>query len=150
MFNVPTGSTLTILDSKQADDNKSEQSAELGKLASVSYSADGEKPLNLTYYVTESTVDTKDSTRTNETTYKHEVAISGAIVGTKADSKMRLVNVYAGGTFNLQSGVLTTTKNAKVGSLIYAEGGFYRQYERWLRLRCNLYGPWRRHRTWQQ
>lgn len=123
MFNVPTGSTLTILDSKQADDNKSEQSAELGKLASVSYSADGEKPLNLTYYVTESSVDTKDSTRTNETTYKHEVAISGAIVGTKADSKMRLVNVYAGGTFNLQSGVLTTTKNAKVGSLIYAEEG---------------------------
>lgn len=123
MFNVPTGSTLTILDSKQADDNKSEQSAKQGTLASVSYSADGEKPLNLTYYVTESSVDTKDITRTNETTYKHEVAISGAIVGTKADSKMRLVNVYAGGTFNLQSGVLTTTKNAKVGSLIYAEEG---------------------------
>lgn len=121
MFNVPTGSTLTILDSKQANDNKSEQSAEQGKLASVSYSADGEKPLNLTYYVTESSVDTKDITRTNETTYKHEVAISGAIVGTKADSTMRLINVYAGGTFNLQSGVLTTTENAKVGSLIYAE-----------------------------
>lgn len=123
MFNVPTGSTLTILDSKQADDNKSEQSAKQGTLASVSYSTDGEKPLNLTYYVTESSVDTKDITRTNETTYKHEVAISGAIVGTKADSTMRLVNVYAGGTFNLQSGVLTTTKNAKVGSLIYAEEG---------------------------
>lgn len=121
MFNVPSDSTLTILDSKQADDNKSKQSAEQGKLASVSYSADGEKPLNLTYYVTESSVDTKDSTRTSETTYKHEVAISGAIVGTKADSTMRLINVYAGGTFNLQSGVLTTTKNAKVGSLIYAE-----------------------------
>lgn len=123
MFNVPTGSTLTIWDSKQADDNKSEQSAKQGTLASVSYSTDGEKPLNLTYYVTESSVDTKDITRTNETTYKHEVAISGAIVGTKADSTMRLVNVYAGGTFNLQSGVLTTTKNAKVGSLIYAEEG---------------------------
>ena len=121
MFNVPNGSTLTILDNWQAEDKKWEQSAELGKLASVSYSTDGEKPLNLTYYVTESSVDTKDSTRTNETTYKHKVAISGAIVGTKADSTMRLVNVYAGGTFNLQSGVLTTTKNAKVGSLIYAE-----------------------------
>lgn len=121
MFNVPSGSTLTILDSKQAEDKKWEQPAERGKLASVSYSADGEKPLNLTYYVTESSVDTKDITRTNETTYKHEVAISGAIVGTKADSTMRLINVYAGGTFNLQSGVLTTTENAKVGSLIYAE-----------------------------
>lgn len=122
MFNVPNGATLTIWDSKQAEDKKSEQTAEQGMLATVERSGDG-MPLNLTYYVTESSVDTKDSTRTNETTYKHEVAIRGAIVGTKADSTMRLVNVYAGGTFNLQSGVLTTTKNAKVGSLIYAEEG---------------------------
>lgn len=123
MFNVPNGATLTILDSKQAEDKKSEQTAEQGKLASVSYSTDGKTPLNLTYYVTESSVDTKDSTRTNETTYKHGVAINGAIVGTKADSTMKLINVYEGGTFNLQSGVLTTTKDAKVGSLIYAENG---------------------------
>ena len=123
MFNVPTGATLTILDSKQAVDNKLKQSAERGKLASVSHNGDGGKPLKLTYYVTESSVDTTDSTCTIETTYKHEVDINGAIVGTEADSKMRLVNVYAGGTFNLQSGVLTTTKNAKVGSLIYAEEG---------------------------
>lgn len=123
MFNVPNGATLTILDSKQAEDKKSEQTAEQGKLASVSYSTDGKTPLNLTYYVTESSVDTKDSTRTNETTYKHEVAINGAIVGTKADSTMKLINVYEGGTFNLQSGVLTTTEDAKVGSLIYAENG---------------------------
>ena len=123
MFNVPNGATLTIWDSKQAEDKKSEQTAEQGKLASVSYSTDGKTPLNLTYYVTESSVDTKDSTRTNETTYKHEVAINGAIVGTKADSTMKLINVYEGGTFNLQSGVLTTTEDAKVGSLIYAENG---------------------------
>ena len=122
MFNVPTGATLTILDSKQADDNKSGQSAEQGKLASVSYSADGKTPLNLTYYVTESSVDTKDSTRTNETTYEHEVAINGAIVGTTAHSTMKLINV-CGGTFNLQSGVLTTTQDANVGNLIYAETG---------------------------
>ena len=122
MFNVPTGATLTILDSKQADDNKSGQSAEQGKLASVSYSADGKTPLNLTYYVTESSVDTKDSTRTNETTYEHEVAINGAIVGTTAHSTMKLINV-CGGTFDLQSGVLTTTQDANVGNLIYAETG---------------------------
>lgn len=122
MFNVPNGATLTILDSKQADDTKSEQTAEQGMLATVERNDDG-MPLKLTYYVTESSVDTTDSTRTNETTYKHEVAIKGAIVGTTADSTMKLINVYAGGTFNLQSGVLTTTQNAKVGHLIYAENG---------------------------
>lgn len=122
MFNVPNGATLTILDSKQAEDKKSEQTAEQGMLATVERNGDG-MPLKLTYYVTESSVNVADNTRTNETTYKHEVAINGAIVGTTADSTMRLVNVYAGGTFNLQSGVLTTTKNAKVGSLIYAEEG---------------------------
>lgn len=122
MFNVPNGATLTILDSRQAEDKKSEQTAEQGMLAKVERNGDG-MPLKLTYYVTESSVNVADNTRTNETTYKHEVAINGAIVGTTADSTMRLVNVYAGGTFNLQSGVLTTTKNAKVGSLIYAEEG---------------------------
>ena len=121
MFNVPNGATLTILDSKQAEDKKSEQTAEQGKLATVERNGDDGTPLKLTYYVTESSVNAVDNTRTNETTYKHEVAINGAIVGTKADSTMRLINVYAGGTFNLQSGVLTTTKNANVGSLIYAE-----------------------------
>lgn len=122
MFNVPKGATLTIWDSKQADDTKSEQTAEQGMLATVERKGGG-TPLKLTYYVTESSVDAADNTRTNETTYKHEVAINGAIVGTKADSTMKLINVYEGGTFNLQSGVLTTTEDAKVGSLIYAENG---------------------------
>ena len=123
MFNVPNGATLTILDSKQAEDKKSEQTAEQGKLATVERSGDGSTPLKLTYYVTESNVDAADNTRTTETTYKHEVNINGAIVGTAADSTMKLINVYEGGTFNLQSGVLTTTEDAKVGSLIYAENG---------------------------
>lgn len=122
MFSVPTGATLTILDSKQAVDNKSKQSAEQGKLASVSHNGDDGKPLKLTYYVTESSVDTTDSTCTIETTYKHEVAINGAIVGTTAHSTMRLINV-CGGTFNLQSGVLTTNQDANVRHLIYADNG---------------------------
>lgn len=122
MFSVPTGATLTILDSKQAVDNKSKQSAEQGKLASVSHNGDDGKPLKLTYHVTESSVDTTDSTRTIETTYKHEVAINGAIVGTTAHSTMRLINV-CGGTFNLQSGVLTTNQDANVRHLIYADNG---------------------------
>lgn len=123
MFNVPTGATLTILDYGQAEDNSWPQDVdEQGNLASVSHNADdGESP-KLTYYVTKSSVDTKDSTRTIETTYRHEVAINGAIVGTTARSTMKLINVY-GGTFNLQSGVLTTTQEANVGNLIYAENG---------------------------
>lgn len=122
MFNVPNGATLTIWDSKQADDTKSEQTAEQGMLATVERNDNG-RPLKLTYYVTESSVNAADNTRTIETTYKHEVNINGAIVGTAADSTMKLINVYEGGTFNLQSGVLTTTEGAKVGSLIYAENG---------------------------
>ena len=58
-----------------------------------------------------------------ETLYRHEVSINGAIVGTAAGSTMRLINVYAGGTFNLDSGVITQQYNCNVGNLIYAENG---------------------------
>lgn len=118
MFNVPGGATLTIEDLQQAADNKFEQGGDKnGNLAKLDY--DGTTPSKLTYYVTEST---SSDTATTETLFKHEVAINGAIVGTTAHSTMRLINVR-GGTFNLQSGVLTTTQDANVGNLIYAETG---------------------------
>lgn len=118
MFNVPAGATLTIEDLQQAADNKFEQGGDKnGNLAKLDY--DGTTPSKLTYYVTEST---SSDTATTETLFKHEVAINGAIVGTTAHSTMRLINVR-GGTFNLQSGVLTTTRDANVGNLIYAETG---------------------------
>lgn len=118
MFNVPEGATLTIEDLQQAADNKFEQGGDKnGNLAKLDY--DGTTPSKLTYYVTEST---SSDTATTETLFKHEVAINGAIVGTTAHSTMRLINVR-GGTFNLQSGVLTTTRDANVGNLIYAEMG---------------------------
>lgn len=77
-------------------------------------------PTKLTYYVTEST---PSGTGTTETLYRHEVSINGAIVGTAAGSTMRLINVYAGGTFNLDNGVITQQYNCNVGNLIYAENG---------------------------
>lgn len=118
MFNVPEGATLTIEDLQQAADNKFEQGGDKnGNLAKLDY--DGTTPSKLTYYVTEST---SSDTATTETLFKHEVAINGAIVGTTAHSTMRLINVR-GGTFNLQSGVLTTTQDANVGNLIYVETG---------------------------
>lgn len=118
MFNVPEGATLTIEDLQQAADNKFEQGGDKnGNLSKLDY--DGTTPSKLTYYVTEST---SSDTATTETLFKYEVAINGAIVGTTAHSTMRLINVR-GGTFNLQSGVLTTTQDANVGNLIYAETG---------------------------
>ena len=118
MFNVPEGATLTIEDLWQAADNKFEQGGDKnGNLAKFDY--DGTTPSKLTYYVTEST---SSDTATTETLFKHEVAINGAIVGTTAHSTMRLINV-CGGTFNLQSGVLTTNQDANVRHLIYADNG---------------------------
>ena len=131
LFSVSNGAEFTITDFNPGEDKIADtqplqgQDQKLvaenyGKTAEMSYVDD--VPTKLTYYVTKSSVDTTDSTRTNETIDKREVTINGAIVGTK-DSAMRLINVYTGGTFNLQKGVLTTTQNAKVGNLIYAEGG---------------------------
>ena len=132
LFSVCNGAEFTITDTGPVEDKITDSqplqhqgqnltTANYGQTAKMLYEND--VPTKLTYYVTESSVDIADSTRTNETTYEHEVTINGAIVGTQADSTMRLINVYTGGTFNLQSGVLTTTENAKVGSLIYAEEG---------------------------
>lgn len=131
LFSVSNGAEFTITDFHSGEDKIADtqplqgQDQKLvadnyGKTAEMSYVDD--VPTKLTYYVTKSNVDTTDSTRTNETIDKHEVTIKGAIVGTK-DSAMKLINVYTGGTFNLQGGVLTTTQNAKVGNLIYAENG---------------------------
>ena len=118
MFNVPAGATLTIEDLQQAADNKFEQGGDKnGNLAKLDY--DGTTPSMLTYYVTEST---SSDTATTETLFKHEVAINGAIVGTTTGSTMKLINV-CGGTFNLQSGVLTTNQDANVRHLIYADNG---------------------------
>lgn len=118
MFNVPAGATLTIEDLQQAADNKLEQGGDKnGNLAKLDY--DGTTPSMLTYYVTEST---SSDTATTETLFKHEVAINGAIVGTTTGSTMKLINV-CGGTFNLQSGVLTTNQDANVRHLIYADNG---------------------------
>lgn len=119
MFNVPEGATLTIEDLQQAADNKFEQGGDKnGNLAKLDY--DGTTPSKLTYYVTEST---SSDTATTENLFRHEVDINGAIVGTTTGSTMKLIDVYAGGTFNLQSGVLTTAQDANVRHLIYAENG---------------------------
>lgn len=130
LFNVSNSAEFTITDSHPGGDNIAgsqplqDQDHNLiadncGKTAKMLYEKD--VPTKLTYYVTKSSVDTKDSTRTNETTYEHQVTIKGAIVACSS-SKVNLIKLN-GGTFNLQGGVLTQKNNCNVDGLIYAQNG---------------------------
>lgn len=121
LFNITNNAALTVKDSNQGSDQKQTSDGDNnGRVASMDYDTSSGIPTKLTYYVTEST---PNGTGTTETLYRHEVSINGAIVGTAAGSTMRLINVYAGGTFNLDSGVITQQCNCNVGNLIYAENG---------------------------
>lgn len=131
LFNVSNSAEFTITDSNPGVDqiagsqSLQDQDQNLiadncGKTAEMSHYVN-DVPNELTYYVTESSVNTTDSTRTNETTYKHEVKITGAIVACSS-SKVNLINLE-GGTFNLQGGVLTQKNNCNVDGLIYAHNG---------------------------
>lgn len=130
LFNVSNSAEFTITDSHPGEDNIAgsqplqDQDHNLiadncGKTAKMLY--DKDVPTELTYYVTKSSVDTKDSTRTNETTHEHKVTIKGAIVACSS-SKVNLIKLN-GGTFNLQGGVLTQKNNCNVDGLIYAQNG---------------------------
>lgn len=134
--NASNGANLTIKDSIK--DSKSVQetvadvgqlqdkgealtTANYGKTAKMNYDTTSGIPTELTYYVTESTA---SDTGTTEKIYEHKATIQGAIVSTAPNgSTLRLINVYAGGKFNLQGGTLTQKKDCNVGSLIYAENG---------------------------
>ena len=131
LFNVSNSAEFTITDSNPGVDqiagsqSLQDQDQNLiadncGKTAEMSRYVN-DVPSELTYYVTESSVNTTDGTRTNETTYKHEVKITGAIVACSS-SKVNLINLE-GGTFNLQGGVLTQKNNCNVDGLIYAHNG---------------------------
>lgn len=121
LFNITNNAALTVKDSNQGSDQKqTSDGGNNGRVASMDYDTSSGIPTKLTYYVTEST---PNGTGTTETLYRHEVSINGAIVGTAAGSTMRLINVYAGGTFNLDSGVITQQYNCNIGNLIYAENG---------------------------
>lgn len=134
LFNITGGATLTVMDSQQAtvDDpiasNFECSDSTLSKnanLASVVYKT-SKIPDKLIYYVTGSSVNA-DGTRTTEALYRHEVTIGGAIVACSSSNRVSLINLYGtngkGGTFNLQSGVLTQEENCNVAHLIYANNG---------------------------
>lgn len=130
--NASKGANLTIKDSKSVqetvadvgqlqDKGETLTTANYGKTAKMNYDTTSGIPTELTYYVTESTA---SDTGTTEKIYEHKATIQGAIVSTAPkDSALKLINVYAGGKFNLQGGTLTQTKDCNVGHLIYAENG---------------------------
>lgn len=123
LFNITGGATLTVKDGRQAaaTESSANQENKCGNLASMEY-GDSNIPTKLTYYVTESVA---SGTVTNETLKAYEAGIKGAIVAcsdTRATG-LRLVNLFNGGHFNLESGVLTQKKDGQIGNLIYAENG---------------------------
>ena len=123
LFNITGGATLTVKDGQQAAAKEipANQENKYGNLASMEY-GDSNIPTKLTYYVTESVA---SGTVTNETLKAYEAGIKGAIVAC-SDIKaagLRLVNLFNGGHFNLESGVLTQKKDGQIGNLIYAENG---------------------------
>lgn len=139
LFNITKGATLTVKDNKQdamdiptGDDFVCQDNllSKNGNPASMTYDTSN-IPTNLTYYVTGSSVKA-DGASTTETLYKHETSIGGAIVACADKDNpnhdyLKLINLYAddnkGGTFNLESGVITQQENISVNSLVYAEEG---------------------------
>lgn len=132
LFDVANGATLTITDSAQASETVNdgqpitEQGQSLtadnyGKKAELTCDDNG-IPSDLAYYVTESS---PNGTGTTETLVKHSVKIKGAIVACSGNGNLKLINLYnnngKGGTFNLESGVVTQKQGSSVSSLIYAE-----------------------------
>lgn len=146
LFNITGGATLTIKDtdpkkpSESVDDGKQLNDQvqnfdpnNYGQEAKLDYDTDG-IPSSLTYYVTQSFPRKTDTTKTTETLFKHSVKIKGAIVACDGTDGLRLINLYKGGTFNkggtfkLESGVITQQENTqqnnnRVDSLVYAENG---------------------------
>lgn len=150
LFNITGGATLTIKDLiNGSDPEKASESVsevkqlndqgqnldpgqnfdpdDYGKEAKLAYDTD-DIPSGLTYYVTQSSPSAIDTTKTTETLYKHSVDIKGAIVACGGSDRLRLINLYTGGTFKLESGVITQQQNTRqkqcrVDSLVYAENG---------------------------
>ena len=122
-FEVKSGATLTIIDSKPASNNSYGDSGNLyGRVASTNWSNAGVsgqtfyKP-SLTYYVTESTA---NETGTTENLKEHKVTGGGHIVANSATS---IVKVDSGGTFTLQGGMLSIKSSLSNASHIIQNYG---------------------------
>ena len=116
---VQSGAKLTIQDSSEVSPSESDGSGDLyGNAASLTFADNGNQPSMLTYYVTESS---PSDTGTSETLKKYEVSPKGFIVGPATGT---IVTVNSGGTFILDSGLLTSksSKSSGDGHIIFNNG----------------------------
>lgn len=114
-INVANGATLTINDSSKKESYTEGTSIVDDKIDDKKYGHEAQYDVSsktLTYYVTESKVDTKDSRLTTDTLVKHTVALdsavgTGVITGNSGNGTTgNVIYIQSGGTLNLNGGTL--------------------------------------------
>ena len=124
-FITVASGALTVEDSVQVSDTRSGADNDPGKLATMAWTGDNKgTPQSLTYYETTSTPN-EDKRGTTETTTMHVVSGFGAIVAASdSGSVKRVVSVEAGGTLNLNGGMVTTPRLlvGNDGHVIFSQG----------------------------
>ena len=128
-FITVASGALTIEDSakklnKLHDETTTVNENNPGQLATMAWTGDNNgTPQSLTYYETTSTPN--DNFGTTETTTMHVVSGFGAIVAASdSGSVKRVVSVEAGGTLNLNGGMVTTPRRlvGNDGHVIFSQG----------------------------
>ncbi len=123
-FITVASGALTVEDSAQVGDTPLVVDNDPGRLATMAWTGDNNgTPQSLTYYETTSTPN--DNFGTTETTTKHVVSGFGAIVAASdSGSVKRVVSVEAGGTLNLNGGMVTTPRPlvGNDGHVIFSQG----------------------------
>lgn len=128
-FITVASGALTIEDSakklnKLHDETTTVNENNPGQLATMAWTGDNKgTPQSLTYYETTSTPN--DNFGTTETTTMHVVSGFGAIVAASdSGSVKRVVSVEAGGTLNLNGGMVTTPRPlvGNDGHVIFSQG----------------------------
>lgn len=123
-FITVASGALTVEDSVQVSDTPSGADNDPGKLATMAWTGDNKgTPQSLTYYETTSTPN-EDKLGTTETTTEHVVSGFGAIVAAPDHGSVkRVVSVEAGGTLNLNGGMITTPRTlGNDGHVIFSQG----------------------------
>lgn len=121
---VQNNATLTIEDSGHVVDDPKPFTGEPGQLATMTWTGNNNgTPQSLTYYETTSTPN-EDKLGTTETTTEHVVSGFGAIVAASDHGSVkRVVSVEAGGTLNLNGGMITTPRTlGNDGHVIFSQG----------------------------
>lgn len=124
-FITVASGALTVEDSVQVSDTPSGADNDPGKPATMEWTGDNKgTPQSLTYYETTSTPN-EDKRGTTETTTMHVVSGFGTIVAASdSGSVKRVVSVEAGGTLNLNGGMVTTPRPlvGNDGHVIFSQG----------------------------